>query len=61
MKLIFVRNPITPDKRDIQYAEARATIAEHIAPILREWTDTDFSVSINGHFQAGPGFTGCVK
>lgn len=49
MKLIFVRNPVTPDKRDIQYIEAKATVAEHIAPILREWADTDFSVSVNGH------------
>ncbi|QDR81337.1 host specificity factor TipJ family phage tail protein [Sporomusa termitida] len=49
MKLIFVRNPIAPDKRDIRQLEAKATVAEHIAPILREWPDTVFSVSVNGH------------
>lgn len=49
MKLIFVRNPVTPDRREIKYVDAGPTIAEHIAPILRLWPDTDFAVSVNGH------------
>ncbi|WP_333593412.1 hypothetical protein, partial [Anaerospora hongkongensis] len=49
MKLIFVRNPIAPDKRDIWHINTKATIAEHIMPILREWPNTDFTVSVNGH------------
>ena len=49
MKLIFVRNPLTPDKREITYVEEKATVAAHIAPIVRLWPGTDFSVSINGH------------
>ncbi|MDT8900408.1 host specificity factor TipJ family phage tail protein [Anaeroselena agilis] len=49
VKLIFVRNPVTPDKREIKYVDAGPTIAEHIAPIIRLWPDTDFSVSVNGH------------
>lgn len=55
MKLIFVRNPITPDKREITYSgmpyyhDECLTVAEHLAPYIRDWSDTDFSISINGH------------
>lgn len=49
MKLIFVRNPIAPDKRDIWHINSKATIAEHIMPILQEWPNTEFTVSVNGH------------
>lgn len=49
MKLIFVRNPVMPDKREIKHVDAGPTIAEHIAPIIHLWPDTDFIVSVNGH------------
>ncbi|MDT8900078.1 host specificity factor TipJ family phage tail protein [Anaeroselena agilis] len=49
MKLIFVRNPVTPDQREIRHVDAGPTVAEHIEPITRLWPGTEFSVSINGH------------
>ncbi len=48
LKLIFIRNPVFPDQQEVQHL-ASGTVAEHIAPIIRLWPDTDFSVSINGH------------
>jgi hypothetical protein len=49
IKLIFVRNPIQADRKEITYVETGLTITEHIAPIKIKWQDTDFTVAINGH------------
>ena len=51
IKVIFVRNPIIPDKRAIQDCEfvAIKTIYGYIEDIIKDWPDTDFAVSINGH------------
>ncbi|MDR3565591.1 MAG: host specificity factor TipJ family phage tail protein [Negativicutes bacterium] len=49
MKLIFIRNPLAPERREIKHLEAGLTVAEHIAPILQLWPGTEFSASINGH------------
>jgi predicted phage tail protein len=49
VKLIFVRNPVMPDKREVKYIDTGPTVAEHIALIIQEWPGTDFVVSVNGH------------
>lgn len=51
LNIALIRNPIQPDKREEHSTEhiAGQSLQEYIEPILADWPDTEFVISVNGN------------
>ncbi len=51
INIVLVRNPVQPDRRERYQAEyyPMMTVQGYVAPLMADWPDTDFIISINGH------------
>lgn len=51
LNIALIRNPIQPDKREDHSAEHvhGQSLQEYVEPILADWPDTEFVISVNGN------------
>lgn len=51
LNIALIRNPIQPDKREDHSTDfvAGQSLQEYIEPLLADWPDTEFVVSVNGN------------